>query len=539
MKYACYCRVSTKKDEQLDSLETQIKYFQHLAKEKKFDIYEIYYDEGITGSQIKNRDGYNRMIEDAEAKKFDVILVKDITRIMRNTLLFLELYKDLQKWGINLAFTNYGNMDIETADKNYLTMLASFAEDEARRLGQRVKFTKDITAKKGRVPNIVYGYKKIDKYTLEIIPEEAEVVKRMFDYYTNDKLGTARIAEILNEEGILTKRNKGKWSQKTVIDILRNRLYIGDVINKKSENRGYPETRRVQLPESEWVIVKREDFRIISDEQFWEAEEILDGRKYQFHANRKRERQSYKYPFSTAIKCMDCADPKKNSYYSFRRNVRKYSKSGKTYIWWCCSYRNAHGANSCPNTITIDERDFEEQLITFFKSYFLDNKKSMSEAVLEVLKRKLEEQNQDVGEENPEDLSAIADEIDKLEKQKKNYVEMGGEGIITFQEVREYVTPINKKLEELKLQYSRMNNEKNIKESDINKLISNFFENIEKTIEGDKINNQYLKRLVDIKSRHDGAIFIDLKFDDNEELKVSNLPFNELVENLKSEEVAN
>ena len=162
LKMAAYCRVSTDKEEQLQSLAKQKEYFNKFATDKGYELYAIYADEGISGKQIKKRIKFKEMIEDAKKKKFEVVAVKDISRFARNTVDFLEAVRELKSIGVKVLFTNnnLGSDDPEFV----LTVLASIAQEESSKLSERVKFGKAINAKKGRVPNFVFGYNKVDYF---------------------------------------------------------------------------------------------------------------------------------------------------------------------------------------------------------------------------------------------------------------------------------------------------------------------------------------------------------------------------------------
>jgi DNA invertase Pin-like site-specific DNA recombinase len=162
MKAACYCRVSTEKDEQLESLSKQIEFFEDFIKNGKegHTLYKIYADEGISGKQLKNRKQFIQMLKEAEIKAFDVLYVKDISRFARNTEDFLHNVRKLKGYGIKVLFIS-NNLDVQEGSEFFLTVLAAMAQEESANLSKRVKFGKNVTAKKGRVPSFVFGYDKI------------------------------------------------------------------------------------------------------------------------------------------------------------------------------------------------------------------------------------------------------------------------------------------------------------------------------------------------------------------------------------------
>ena len=236
MKIAAYCRVSTEKEAQIDSLEKQIEFFNEFTKKNGYELYKLYADEGISGKQIKHRKQFQQMMIDAKAKKFDKVVVKDVSRFARNTVDLLQSVRELKSYGVQVDFLNNGEV-MEGGSEFILTILGAMAQQESANMSKRVKFGKDITAKKGRVPNLVFGYDKIpdERYTLKINEEEAKIVKEIFESYVYKGIGTTKIAWNLNDRGIRTKKTKSKWVQTSIVRMLKNPIYTGRVTNKKSE----------------------------------------------------------------------------------------------------------------------------------------------------------------------------------------------------------------------------------------------------------------------------------------------------------------
>ena len=353
MNIAAYCRVSTDKEDQLNSLEAQKEFFLEYTKRTGDTLVKLYADEGISGTKIKNRKEFQRMLADAEHGLFDMVVVKDISRFARNTVDLLQSVRKLKALGIETQFLT-ANMTSMGNSEFVLTIFGALAQEESANTSKRVKFGKKMNAEKGRVPNIVYGYDKTigDYFNLAINEEEAKVVRQIYKWYIEDGFGAAKIANMLNEKGLKTKRNCN-WSQNATCRILTNEIYTGKIINGKEEVADFLTGQRREKDETEWIVTLRPELRIIDDETFDKAQEILKGRHNAF--NIKHERQSNKYLFSTLIKCKDCG-------WSFRRTVRTYKN---TYVRWVCSGHNGRGADSCPNAITVDE----EELIGVLQEY--------------------------------------------------------------------------------------------------------------------------------------------------------------------------
>ena len=483
MKIAAYCRVSTEKEAQIDSLEKQIEFFNEFTKKNGYELYKLYADEGISGKQIKHRKQFQQMMQDAKAKKFERVVVKDVSRFARNTVDLLQSIRELKSYGIQVDFLNNGEV-MEGGSEFILTILGAMAQQESANMSKRVKFGKNITAKKGRVPNLVFGYDKIpdERYTLKINEEEAKIVKEIFESYVYKGIGTTKIAWNLNDRGIRTKKTKSKWVQTSIVRMLKNPIYTGRVTNKKSEVTDFITGTRKDLPEEEWIVVERPEMRIISDELFNRAQELLEQRSNEFKLNNKREKTEY--VFSTLIYCKHCG-------YSFRRIKRKYTADGPEYIRWVCSGRNSMGVNHCPNTTVIDEEELLNAIKIYLKS-IIKNKKDFMKAVEKEFEKitKLRENNERSEE-------SLLKEIEKVTVKKQKYMEMFQNEIINIQELKKYTNPLNEDIarleRELKLITSEIK-EKDVLEKELNKTIKT----VDDILNNQTITNAMLKTIIDV-----------------------------------------
>lgn len=483
MKIAAYCRVSTEKEAQIDSLEKQIEFFNEFTKKNGYELYKLYADEGISGKQIKYRKQFQQMMEDAKHKKFEKVVVKDVSRFARNTVDLLQSVRDLKAYGVQVDFLNNGEV-MEGGSEFILTILGAMAQQESANMSKRVKFGKDITAQKGRVPNLVFGYDKIpdERYTLKINEEEAKIVKEIFESYVYKGIGTTKIAWELNDRGIRTKKTKSKWVQTSIVRILKNPIYTGRVTNKKSEVTDFITGTRKELPEKEWIVAHRPEMRIISDELFNRAQELLEQRSNEFKLNNKREKTEY--VFSTLIYCKHCG-------YSFRRIKRRYTADGPEYIRWVCSGRNSMGVNHCPNTTVIDEEELLNAIKIYLKS-IIKNKKDFMKAVEKEFEKitKLRENNERSEE-------SLLKEIEKVTVKKQKYMEMFQNEIINIQELKKYTNPLNEDIarleRELKLITSEIK-EKDVLEKELNKTIKT----VDDILNNQTITNAMLKTIIDV-----------------------------------------
>ena len=455
MNIAAYCRVSTDKADQLNSLEAQKEFFSEYTKRTGDTLVRLYADEGISGTKIKNRKEFLRMMSDAEHGLFDMVVVKDISRFARNTVDLLQNVRKLKSLGIETQFLT-ANMTSMGNSEFVLTIFGALAQEESANTSKRVKFGKKMNAEKGRVPNIVYGYDKTigDYFNLAINKEESKVVKQIYKWYTEEGYGAAKIANMLNEKGYKTKRNC-KWSQNATCRILTNEIYTGKIINGKQEVSDFLTGQRRDKDETEWMVVGRPELRIIEDETFEKAQEILRGRHDAF--NLSHERQSNKHLFSTLIKCKECG-------WSFRRTVRTYKN---TYVRWVCSGRNGRGADSCPNKTVVDE----EELIEVLQEYFTN-----------VLKQKKKV------------IAHVVNEFQRVYKAKDENVEYTDD-LISREELNEKIGGSRQEMERIENEL-KMVSYHLTKGEQLENILNNTFKEIEDITDVHQMTNQQLKRLI-------------------------------------------
>lgn len=493
MRIVAYCRVSTDKEDQLNSLEAQKAFFEEYAVRNGHELVHMYVDEGITGTRIKNRKQFQQMMKDAELKMFDMLVCKDISRLGRNTIDVLDSVRKLKDLKIETQFitvdmTSMGNSEF------LLTILAALAQEESANMSKRVKFGKKINAEKGRVPTYVYGYNKIkgDYFNLEINHEEAETVKQIFRMYNTEGLGMGRIAHQLNQQGKKTKRNC-EWSAESIAHILHNALYTGTVINGKSEIADFLSGKREQKDKSEWMIVENPNLQIISKEEFAETQRILAERRDAF--NQTTTRESNKYRFSTLIKCRECG-------WSFRRFERTYKN---TYVRWICSGRNRHGTGSCPNKTKLDDEELTLALQEYF-SGVLATKKNVLEAVISEFERKYKKESC-----NALEMKRLQKQIEKIDKTRTKYMTMFEDDLVTREELKEKLSGM---IEEKAALEAELNRHSFVEEKgyQLRTVLQATFKSIADFADVSKMSNMQLRRIIDcIEVDKDGNVDIFIK----------------------------
>lgn len=477
MNIAAYCRVSTEKEDQLNSLEAQKAFFSEYTARTGDTLVRLYADEGISGTKIKNRREFLRMMSDAEHGLFDMVVVKDISRFARNTVDLLQNVRKLKSLGIETQFLT-ANMTSMGNSEFVLTIFGALAQEESANTSKRVKFGKKINAEKGRVPNIVYGYDKTkgDYFNLDINQEEAVIIRQIYQWYTKEGYGAAKISNKLNERGLKTKRNC-QWSQNAICRILTNELYTGKIINGKQEVTDFLTSRRTDKDETDWMVVERPDLRIIEPEIYEKAQQILQSRNKAF--NIRHERQSNKYLFSTLIKCRECG-------WSFRRTVRTYKN---TYIRWVCSGHNGRGADSCPNAVTVDEEELVQALQEYFAE-MLKQKKNVIHNVVNEFQRIYKAKD-----ENAEYEKELNQQLAKLQKTRQKYMDMYTDDLISREELNAKIGSMRGEIERLENEL-RMVSYHLTKGEQLEFLLNNTFKAVEDITDVHQMTNEQLKQII-------------------------------------------
>ena len=493
MDIAAYCRVSTEKEDQLNSLEAQKEFFSEYTRRTGDVLVRLYADEGISGTKIKNRREFLRMMADAEHHLFDMVVVKDISRFARNTVDLLQNIRRLKALGIETQFLT-ANMTSMGNSEFVLTIFGALAQEESANTSKRVKFGKKLNAEKGRVPNIVYGYDKTvgDYFNLTVNGEEAAVIRQIYHWYTQEGYGAAKISIMLNERDLKTKRGC-RWSQNAVSHILRNGLYTGKVINGKQEVTDFLTGQRADREETDWIVVDKPELRIIEDETFQLAQKILRSRFDAFKMT--HERQSNRHLFSTLIKCRECG-------WSFRRTVRTYKN---TYVRWVCSHRNGKGTDSCSNAVTVDE----EELIEVLQEYFtevLKAKKSVISHVVGQFQRVYKAKDENLNYEK--ELTA---QLARLQKTRQKYMDMYADDLISRDELNARIGGMRREIERLENELKRISCNLTRGEQ-FESILNRIFREVEDIADVHEMTNTQLKRVIQkIEVNNEGNVDIYLR----------------------------
>ncbi len=348
LRVVYYARVSTDRDTQLNSLENQTSYYENLIKSNRHWTFAGgYVDEGISGTSVKKREDFLRMIDDGLNKKFDLIITKEISRFSRSTLDSIKYTQDLLNAGVGVYFQSDNINTLDPDAELRLTIMASLAQDEMRRLSERVKFGMRQAYENGKVlgTDNLYGYKK-QNGKLVIDEETAPFIRDLFSLYATGKYGFRTITRMLTEKGYRNQQGE-ELNPGTLRQILQNPKYKGYYHGRLTESNNYREKKSIKLPESEQLLYKDEDIPAIVSEDVWErVNEILDGRKEKY--KKKSSGTQSRYPYSGKIKCEEHG----TYYYRKMWNDRKVPAEG-----WCCKvYLSKGRKNGCksPNLYTRD-----------------------------------------------------------------------------------------------------------------------------------------------------------------------------------------
>ena len=444
LRVTFYARVSTDKDEQINSLENQVQYYTELIQSKHtWTFIPGYIDEGISGTSTKKRDSFNRMIRDAKAGRFDFIITKEISRFSRSTLDSIKYTQELLEHDVGVLFQNDNINTLDSDSEFRLVVMAGVAQDEVRKLSERLKFGFRQAIKNGHVlgNDKLWGYDKKD-CVLSINEEEAQVVRRIFDLYANQQMGIRRISQTLLNEGF-TSRKGNAFNVLTIRHILCNPKYKGWYCANKSQTVDYRSKRKIFLDESEWVMYPDPSILAIVSEDLWDrANALYKRRSEQMMSHQSGAEFHNRYPYSGKIICEEHGT-------TFHRQLQK-SKAGEKEVWQCRIYRDkGRKACSAPQVSTVEL----DQIMAEIFDQLAQNKQAIIDAVVTVLRAVPDEHDY------TQDIRRIEEDLSAIHAKKDRLLEMSIEGIITRLEFKQRNDGFNQQVKALEERLSTIQSE--------------------------------------------------------------------------------
>ena len=439
LRVAGYGRVSSDKEDQVNSLESQRRYFKdYINAHEDWILVDIYYDEGISGTQTKNRDGFNAMIEDALRGEIDLILTKEVSRFARNTVDTLSYTRKLKDAGVGVIFT-IDNIDTRSSDGELrLTIMASIAQEESRKTSERVKWGQKRRMEQG----VVFGRDLLGYYVkdgkLFVNEEEAAIVRAIFYKYANEGKGTHVIARELEEAGMRPKRVK-QWSNTVILRVLRNEKYVGDLCQKKTFTPDYlTHAKKYNRGEEDKVYLYDHHEPIISRDLWNRTQAELQKKS---PTSEQRMKHSNRYWCSGKICCGEC-----DSHYVSRT---KCLKNGALYKSWRCYAAANYGAPKermgvqvgCSNSF-INEKALlacMRYLITHIKV----NYETLRSEIIHDIKALQSSSIQETGR--------ISGQIESLKEKKKKLIDLMLDGTLSKEDLKEQMAWYDEQIQELDL----------------------------------------------------------------------------------------
>ena len=435
LRVTFYARVSTDQDEQINSLENQVQYYTELIQSKpNWKFVPGYVDEGISGGSTKKRNNFNRMIRDAKAGMFDFIITKEISRFSRSTLDSIKYTQELLDYNVGVFFQNDNINTLDTDSEFRLVIMAGVAQDEIRKLSERLKFGFRQAIKNGHVlgNDKLYGYDKKD-CVLTVNEEEAEIIRIIFDLYGNQRLGTRTISKRLMELGY-TSREGNAFNTLTIRHILENPKYKGWYCGNKSQSVDYRTKRNILLDESEWVTYPDPSIPAIVSEELWNrANALYKRRREEMKSHSSGVSFHNRYPYSAKIYCEEHGT-------TFHRQVIQ-TKKGQQEVWQCKVYRS-HGRAAC-SAPQIRSSDLDVILSDIFKKLVRDKEKII-DSLVTVLTNIPKEV--DYGKLRCQ----VENEMEDLERKKNRLLDLSIAGALTVEEFKERNDAFNAQILECK-----------------------------------------------------------------------------------------
>lgn len=444
LRVAYYARVSTERDQQLNSLENQVSYYENFIRNNaNWHFAGGYVDEGISGTSTLKRENFLRMIKDAEAGSFDLIVTKEISRFARDTLDSIQYTRRLLTAGVGVFFQSDNINTLNTDAELRLTIMASLAQDEVRRLSERVRFGMQRAYEAGRVlgSENIYGYNK-EKGRLTINEEQAAFVRTLFNLYDSGKYGFRTIARVLGEMGY-TNQKGAPLNPGTLRQILENPKYKGYYCGRKTESSDYRTKKKVKLAPEEHIYYKDESIPAIVSEELWDRVNArLAGRREKFKKHEPNTQS--RFPYSGKIFCEEHGTP----HYRKVWKDRKIPKES-----WCCKKYLAGGKVAC-STPHIYTKDLDA-IMEYIGRDLLDNRERYVQSVEHLISLYKQAESSQV--DRTREMAKITTEITKAKRKQDKLLDLYTDGDMEKADyleknaaIKDSITALNGRLEAIR-----------------------------------------------------------------------------------------
>ena len=446
LRVTFYARVSTDKDEQLNSLDNQIHYYEELIrKNKAWTFVPGYIDEGLSGISTKKRENFHRMVEDGKNGDFDLIITKEITRFARNTLDSIQYTRELLSNGVAIFFQSDNINTLDEDSELRLTIMSGIAQDELRKLSSRVKFGHQQAIKSGVVigNSRIFGYKKENK-RLVIDEKEAPMVRELFELYATDQYSMKQIEGIFWNKGY-RNLNGNRIAHSTMANMIANPKYKGYYVGNKVKVVDMFTKKQKFLPPEEWVMFKDESGEIVPaivSEELWEkANEILRRRSEDV----KNRQGICNHPnlLTGKLFCTCCGEP-----YYRRESKKVYGPNNSK---WVCSGKIKNGADTCASFPI-----YESEIKPILYEVFQDTKADADALAAEYIQMYTEMTDHNT---LPSQIAEQRKIIDNANKKKSKLLQLSVDGMIADIDFKHMTAQSNKEIEEAERQIQELNSQ--------------------------------------------------------------------------------
>jgi site-specific DNA recombinase len=409
IRVAAYCRVSSDHDGQLNSFNNQKLYYNELFKKyKNVSLIEVYAEENISGTNTIKRFEFNRMIEDAKNKRFDLIFTKEVSRFARNTIDTLQYTRKLKEYGVGVYFESDNIFTLDNDGELRLTIMSSLAQEESRKISTRVKWGSSRAMKNG----VVFGTDKVLGFNIKnkkitVNEKEAKYVKLIYEWY-KEGCSLLGVVKKLKEEGMERGKLGGKLTGTSIKSILRNEKYCGDLVQHKSTVEDYLTHKITLNKDKDSFIIVRNNHPAIIDRKTWnEVQLILDNNVDLCPKNKGR----FKYEWGGKITCKECGS-------TYRRGSH-LSTNGKRFYYWMCIKASTEGKNICSNSKYIREDILEKIMMKLFQSIIYDDEKNeVIKDLIEILEKNIKNSNVSI------DIESIKKQLGQILLKKNKLLDL-------------------------------------------------------------------------------------------------------------------